>query len=94
MIFNKKKSIPNFLRSGFHDACGVGFIAESNGNPSKRVLNISFRALELMEHRGALLSDNNTGDGTGILTDIPSDLFDILQQESTGIKKKVTIYLV
>ena len=57
----------NLVRPGFHDACGVGFIAESTGKPSKRVIELSFKALELMVHRGATLADNHTGDGTGIL---------------------------
>ena len=68
----KKQSL---VRPGFHDACGVGFIAESSGIPSKRVIDLSFKALELMVHRGATLADNHTGDGTGVLTDIPSLFF-------------------
>jgi len=79
----KKQSL---VRSGFHDACGVGFIAESTGKPSKRVIELSFKALELMVHRGATLADNHTGDGTGILTDIPSLFFKNVIKESTGKK--------
>ena len=67
----------NLVRDGFHDACGIGFIAESKGVPSKRVIELSFKALELMKHRGATLADNHTGDGTGILTDIPKLFFQL-----------------
>jgi hypothetical protein len=41
----------------FHDACGIGFIAESSGNPSRRVLELSFKALQNMQHRGAIGAD-------------------------------------
>jgi len=57
----------------FHDACGVGFIAESRGNPSRRVLELSFKALQNMQHRGAIGADEETGDGVGVLVDIPED---------------------
>jgi glutamate synthase domain-containing protein 2/glutamate synthase domain-containing protein 1/glutamate synthase domain-containing protein 3 len=77
----KKQSL---VRPGFHDACGVGFIAESSGIPSKRVIDLSFKALELMVHRGATLADNHTGDGTGVLTDIPSLFFRNIFKEITG----------
>ena len=46
----------------FHDACGIGFIAESSGNPSRRVLELSFKALQNMQHRGAIGADEKTGD--------------------------------
>lgn len=74
---------------GFHDACGVGFIAETSGIPSRRVVDLSFTALERMAHRGAYLSDQNTGDGAGILTDIPLPFFHaIIENEfNTRLKK-------
>ena len=83
MINNNILKKYNLVRDGFHDACGIGFIAESTAVPSKRVIELSFKALELMEHRGATLADNHTGDGTGVLTDIPKEFFKELQFECT-----------
>ncbi len=59
----------------FHDACGIGFVAESTGIPSRRVLEMSFKALNNMQHRGATGADEETGDGVGVLVDIPQTFF-------------------
>jgi len=53
------------------DACGVGFIAESNAGPSRRVLLAAHAALDANEHRGGCSSDCVSGDGAGIMTQIP-----------------------
>src|SRR5262245_35844413 len=57
------------------DACGVGFIAERSGVPTARVLPAALRALSGLAHRGAVDADGRTGDGAGVLTAIPADLF-------------------
>ena len=54
-----------------HDACGIGFIAHLQGTPSHQIVTDALVMLENMEHRGATGSDPNTGDGAGILIQIP-----------------------
>lgn len=54
-----------------HDSCGVGFIADLNGNPTHKTIIDALTMLENMEHRGATGSDPETGDGAGILIQLP-----------------------
>ena len=49
------------------DACGIGFIADMHGRPSRRVLDLILSALRRVKHRGAINSDGLTGDGAGVL---------------------------
>ncbi|HWP45064.1 MAG TPA: glutamate synthase central domain-containing protein, partial [Blastocatellia bacterium] len=58
-----------------HDACGVGFVADISGCPGHAVLDTSMQALANLAHRGAVDADGKTGDGAGILTQIPRKLF-------------------
>lgn len=58
-----------------HSACGVGFVASLSGDRSRETLNKGLVALESVEHRGACGSDGITGDGSGIMTEIPNELF-------------------
>nr|YP_009297269.1 ferredoxin-dependent glutamate synthase [Porphyridium sordidum]AOM66612.1 ferredoxin-dependent glutamate synthase [Porphyridium sordidum] len=57
------------------DACGVGFIASINNLPSHRVVIRALEALNSMEHRGGCGADRDSGDGSGITTQIPWKLF-------------------
>ena len=59
-----------------HDACGVGFIAEISGQPSRRVVENGIKALKAVWHRGAVDADGKTGDGAGIHLQIPHDFFE------------------
>ena len=70
----------------FHDACGIGFIAELSAEPSKRVIELSIEALKNMSHRGASGSDEKSSDGTGLLTDIPFEYFRLVLYEELNIK--------
>jgi glutamate synthase domain-containing protein 2/glutamate synthase domain-containing protein 1/glutamate synthase domain-containing protein 3 len=54
-----------------HDACGVAFVAKLDGTPSHEAVRRAIVALENLEHRGAAGADPNTGDGAGILIQIP-----------------------
>nr|ARW64927.1 glutamate synthase [Polysiphonia sertularioides] len=56
------------------DACGVGFIAQINHTSSRKIVSSALNALECMEHRGGCSSDGQSGDGSGITTNIPWDL--------------------
>jgi glutamate synthase (NADPH/NADH) large chain len=58
-----------------HDACGVGFIAQINGRKSHKIIKEAIRALCNLEHRGAIGGDMKTGDGAGILFQIPHRFF-------------------
>jgi len=57
------------------DACGVGFVADMGGRRSHDVLAYSLQALHNLAHRGAVSADGKTGDGAGVLTQIPHRLF-------------------
>jgi glutamate synthase (NADPH/NADH) large chain/glutamate synthase (ferredoxin) len=57
-----------------HDACGVAFVARLNGEPTHETVQRAVTALENLEHRGAAGADPNTGDGAGILLQIPDEL--------------------
>lgn len=69
-----------------HDACGIGFIASIAGNKTNLVLTDALCMLENMEHRGGKGSSPKTGDGAGVLFQIPHEFF---QQECT--KKGFTL---
>jgi glutamate synthase (ferredoxin) len=49
------------------DACGVGFVADVAGRPSRRVLDLALAGLERVSHRGAVAADGVSGDGAGVL---------------------------
>src|SRR3954453_22753426 len=56
-----------------HDACGVAFVAKLDGTPSHETVERAIVALENLEHRGAAGADPNTGDGAGILLQLPDE---------------------
>ena len=58
-----------------HDACGVGLIGETSGKPTRRVVEAAIEALSSIWHRGAVDADGKTGDGAGLLIDLPVDFF-------------------
>jgi glutamate synthase (NADPH/NADH) large chain len=58
-----------------HDACGVGFVADLSGRRGHDVVRNALTVLRNLEHRGAKGSDPETGDGAGILTQIPDAFF-------------------
>ena len=58
-----------------HDACGVGFVADLSGRKSHHTVAQALTVLRNLDHRGAKGSDPDTGDGAGILTQMPDALF-------------------
>ncbi|MBU0475772.1 MAG: glutamate synthase large subunit [Bacteroidetes bacterium] len=60
-----------YIPSTEHDSCGVGFIADLTGVQTYKTVCDAITVLENMEHRGATGSDPHTGDGAGILIQIP-----------------------
>ena len=57
-----------------HDACGVAFVARLGAPASHEVISRALWALEHLEHRGAEGADPDTGDGAGILVQLPDEL--------------------
>jgi len=54
-----------------HDACGVGFVAHLKGQKSHDIVSKGLELLANLEHRGAVGAEKNSGDGAGILTQMP-----------------------
>ena len=54
-----------------HDACGTGFVVDIKGRKSHDIVQKAIQVLLNLEHRGACGSEKNTGDGAGILLQIP-----------------------
>ncbi|RUM89248.1 MAG: glutamate synthase large subunit, partial [Thermovibrio sp.] len=57
------------------DSCGVGFVASVNGERSYEIVDMGLRAVSNLTHRGAALADGRTGNGSGILFQVPHDFF-------------------
>ena len=74
---NLKKLINGnvYHQSYEHDACGVGFVATTDGKKSRKVVEYGIQALKAVWHRGAVDADGKTGDGAGIHIEIPQDFF-------------------
>ena len=87
-LFNNGTKAQDFMRqpqqvglydaSNEHDACGVGMIVNIKGGKSHELVESALKVLENMRHRGAEGADNKTGDGAGIMLQIPHE-FILLQ---------------
>ena len=73
--FNLLESTGSYDPKLERDACGVGLVAKITGEPSHDIVEKSLKALCNLEHRGASGADPDTGDGAGILIQIPHDYF-------------------
>ena len=63
-----------------HDSCGIGFVAHIKGKPSHDIIVRGLDVLRNMDHRGAVNADNSSGDGAGILMQIPHEfIVDVLK---------------
>ncbi|HYU58602.1 MAG TPA: glutamate synthase central domain-containing protein, partial [Actinomycetota bacterium] len=60
------------------DACGIGFVADAAGRPSRAIVETALEALRRVRHRGALAADARTGDGAGLLVPLPRRFFETL----------------
>ncbi|MBI2515963.1 MAG: glutamate synthase large subunit [Opitutae bacterium] len=67
-------SSPLYDPANEHDACGVGFIARPDGMRTHEVLKHALTALKNLAHRGAIDADSSTGDGAGVMTQLPYEL--------------------
>lgn len=70
---NRKQGM--YLPEMEHDACGIGFIANIKRNRSHQIVSDAILMLENMEHRGGQGAEPESGDGAGIMTEVPFDLF-------------------
>ncbi|HVN67267.1 MAG TPA: hypothetical protein VMT55_02770, partial [Candidatus Sulfotelmatobacter sp.] len=61
-----------------HDSCGVGFIVDIKGRPSHQIVEQGLEILKRLAHRGAVGADPKTGDGAGILVQIPHEYYSTL----------------
>ncbi len=66
-----------------HDSCGTGFIANIHGHKSNQIIDDALTMLENMEHRGACGCDPETGDGAGILIQLPHEF---LMEECSNLE--------
>jgi len=66
-----------------HDSCGVGFVANIDGQKSHIIIDKAIEVLQRLLHRGAIGGDLKTGDGAGVLVQIPDKFF---QAQSSFLK--------
>jgi glutamate synthase (ferredoxin) len=72
-----------------HDGCGIGLVARINGEPGHDILTMALTALCNQAHRGAVASDARTGDGAGVLTQLPRTLL-LRELAQQGIQADAT----
>jgi glutamate synthase (NADPH/NADH) large chain len=58
-----------------HDACGVGFVVDMHGRKSRALVEQAFQSLCNLDHRGAAGAEPDTGDGAGVLVQLPDSFF-------------------
>jgi glutamate synthase (NADPH/NADH) large chain len=63
------------------DNCGFGLIAHTEGQPSHHLVQTAIKGLERMQHRGGIAADGKTGDGCGLLLQLPRSFFTEIAQE-------------
>ena len=68
-----------------HDACGVAFVADLRRPASHHLVHLGLSALENLAHRGAFGADPETGDGSGILVQLPHRLLQAVASDECGI---------
>lgn len=68
-----------------HDACGVAFVATLRGEPGHDIVDAALTALRNLDHRGAVGAEVDTGDGAGILTQVPDAFFREVVREDLGV---------
>src|SRR5690625_249473 len=69
-----------------HDSCGVAFVVDMYGRRSRGIVDQAIAALVNLEHRGAVGAEINTGDGTGLLIQIPDRFLREVMREEQGVE--------
>jgi glutamate synthase (ferredoxin) len=81
MVTTLMKQLPDHQQKGLyeptteHDACGVGFVVNMKGRQSHEIVSNALTILKNLLHRGACGCEENTGDGVGILIQMPHKFF-------------------
>jgi len=76
------RAYPLYAPSAEHDACGFAFVATLRGTPGRDIVDAGLTALLNLDHRGAVGAEEDSGDGAGILTQIPDAFFrDVVDAE-------------
>ena len=75
-----------FRPEEFRDNCGFGLIAHTAGDASHRLLQTAIESLTCMTHRGGIAADGKTGDGCGLLMQMPDRFMRTLAQECFGVE--------
>jgi glutamate synthase (NADPH) large chain len=73
-----------FRPEEFRDNCGFGLIAHTSGDASHRLLQTAIESLTCMTHRGGIAADGKTGDGCGLLMQMPASFMRTLAQDTFG----------
>ncbi len=68
-----------------HDACGLGFVVDMKGRKSHQLVSDALKILVNLDHRGAVGCESNTGDGAGILIQVPHEFF-VAEAAKLGFK--------
>ena len=66
-----------------HDACGVGFVATLRQKPTRAVVDLGLSALRRLAHRGGVGADPQTGDGSGVMLDLPHSFLRRIADEAS-----------
>jgi glutamate synthase domain-containing protein 1 len=73
-------SVPDHDRG----ACGIGFVARTDGDSRREIVDLALIGLARMRHRQAVAADERTGDGAGLLVPIPRDFFARITRDELG----------
>ncbi len=83
MVYRDSRELPPLYDPRFeHDACGVGFVVDMRGRKSHAIVDQALTAVCCLNHRGAAGAEPDTGDGAGILIQIPDRFY----RESVGFE--------
>ncbi|MFB1039177.1 MAG: glutamate synthase central domain-containing protein, partial [Polaribacter sp.] len=77
-----------------HENCGAGFICNLNGEKTNQIIHDALEILVKLEHRGGVSSDGKTGDGAGLLIDIPHTYFQRVCDFSIPIQREYAVAMV
>jgi len=82
----ERRETPLYPSGMDRDACGVGFVADVSGLRSHRIVQMGVEAVVNLTHRGAVSADGKSGDGAGVLTQIPLNLLNRWLEWKVGLR--------
>ena len=77
-----------------HENCGAGFICNLKGEKTNQIIHDALEILVKLEHRGGVSSDGKTGDGAGLLIDIPHAYFKRVCGFKVPVKGKYAVGMI